>query len=269
MASKSSVGDNMVNTKSANSVTATVSTEMMAAITAAVAKAINEEVPKVVDTTMKKWTEQLIELEERCEVAEAKAAEAEKEVAHLTHRLKEVSVTNALHSVDRDVYSRKWNVIIGGLPGIEHETDTSTEAKVRDMAKTQLKIPSAHAMTLAACHRLSQKKNAPIIVKFVNLSDRNSFLSNAKELKNTQMNISISPDLPPILKDLRDEILKERKNQPTEQKKQSKIEYTKSWPYMTLKSNGKHYKPEFSVERLVTKFYKSTVPAVQDTIERS
>jgi hypothetical protein len=269
MDSQDRVSDIRVNSKStiAVPVPEALPADLMAAISEAVTKAITEHVPKAVDSAMKKWTERLEELEERCEAAETKAAKAEKEVACLTQELKELSVTNAMHAVDRDVYSRKWNLIIGGLPGTENEPENSTEAKVRDMAKFQLKIQSAHSMTLAACHRLSRDKNAPIIVKFINLNDRNSFLSNAKQLKNCDSCISISPDLPPILKDLRDEILKERKNLPSEQKKLCKIEYTKSWPYMTLKSNGNHYKPEFSVEKLVSKFYKSTIPAVLNTIK--
>lgn len=246
-----------------NTSPSSLSPDIMSAITAAVekavAKAVAKEVPIAVDAAMAKWNEKLEVLEKRCETAEA-------EVAQLKTELKQVAVMNAFHAVDRDVYSRKWNLIITGLPGIQSEPDSQTEIKVRDLANKNLKIPREENLLLAACHRLSQKANSPIIVKFVNLRDRNLFLKNAKELKNTGAKISISPDLPPILKDLRDEILKHRKDLPPHQKATSKIEYHKSWPYMTLQSNGNFFKPEFSTSKLLTSFYKTKNAAIQDIV---
>jgi hypothetical protein len=76
------------------------------------------------------------------------------------------------------------------------------------MAKDDLLIPNPNAQ-FSACHRLSQKDNAGIIVKFTNLTDKNEWLAKTKNLKNSSNSISISPDIPQVLTPLKQNSLLE------------------------------------------------------------
>jgi hypothetical protein len=102
-----------------------------------------------------------------------------------------------------------------------------------DMMISSLKTHMKCLSRVQACHRLKQEKNAGIIIRFNNLTDRNLSLQNAKNQKNSDKSITIPPDIPPILKPLKKELLDARKELPN--KSTAKLRYSKSWPYISLK----------------------------------
>ena len=113
-----------------------------------------------------------------------------------------------------EVHSRKWNLIIQGVKGPANENESATRKATIDLAKSHLRVVNAADSQIAACHRLNNKENAPIIVKFCDLSERNRWLDGAKNLKNQIDRISLNPDLPPTIRNLKTELLKMKKELP-------------------------------------------------------
>jgi hypothetical protein len=226
-----------------------------------------------VKEAMAEWTEKVTMLEERCTLAEQKCAEVEakydsaiEKIENLEVSLAKTSAILAIQTTDDHMYQRKWNLIIHGIPGNARESELVTENKIRDVAKMKLK--SAHTAPFAACHRLSQDANSGIIIKFLNLNDRNEWLSSGKNLKDCEMKIAISPDTPPILKKLKSEILLHRKNLPREAKEKSRVKYHKTWPYITLHlPDGHIYNAKYKVQDLINDFFSTSTPAVQDAVQ--
>ena len=56
----------------------------------------------------------------------------------------------------------------------------------------------------------------------------------AKNLKNQIDRISLNPDLPPTIRNLKTELLKMKKELPAEQKARSSVRYIRHWPYVEL-----------------------------------
>ena len=139
--------------------------------------------------------------------------------------------------LDLDVHRRKWSLNIQGIQGAASEDEKVTRAKVVDFAKNKLRIPDASLNDYGACHRLSQEASSGIIMKFLDLSQRNAWLDSAKNLKRYPdcANVSISPDLPNDLRPLKTELLNKRKQLPPDQKKSSSIRFLKQWPYVELR----------------------------------
>ena len=71
------------------------------------------------------------------------------------------------------------------------------------LSEEHFKVEAADSHRILACHRLDQKEDAGIIVRFCDLSERNSWLSKTKNLKASPLRVSISPDLPPSLRPLK------------------------------------------------------------------
>ena len=255
----------------------TVSQGVLSAIEATVNRAVQSAVQSAVDAAMSKWLSRIETLENELTLlkqensnlkASLDSAKAITEVQSMDLEsiqerntesqklISKLATTTAIQSINADMYSRKWNLIIHGLNGPKGESEANTEAKVRSMGTSLLKLTTVATAPFAACHRLSQRENAGIIVKFVNLTDRNAWLAQAKELRNAPTPISISTDLPPILKPLKSAILNHRKSLEPSARKKSKVRYSKSWPYITLElPNGHHHKPEITLSDIVKKFF--------------
>ena len=154
---------------------------------------------------------------------------------NLEKKYEEIITNICMNALDMDTHRRKWTVIINGLHGEAGEAEPITRTKVRSFACNKLKIPGADTHSFSACHRLAQKENAGIIVKFVDLSEKNAWLENAKNLKNCQDKISLSPDIHPVLRQLKRDILQKRKDLPPDQRQGANIKYLPSWPYVCLK----------------------------------
>ena len=91
-----------------------------------------------------------------------------------------------------EVHLRKWNLIIQGVKGTANKNESTTREAAIVLATTGLRVVNAANSRIAACHRLNNKENAPIIVKFCDLSERNRWLDGAKNLKNQTERIGTS-----------------------------------------------------------------------------
>ena len=139
-------------------------------------------------------------------------------------------------------WGRKWNLVIRGIEGDAREPGRKTLEKVTLFFRETLKVPTEilDNMLFAACHRLpggpDKKKN--IIVRFVNLLDRDDVMSLAMKLP-TGSGYSISPDLPPKLAEVRHHLLKKRSEMNADDKKKCKIVYLKDYPFVAIKPKAK------------------------------
>ena len=152
----------------------------------------------------------------------------------LASHIEQVATSLALQTLDLDMHRRKWSITIHGLKGKAKEEEAETRQACVDLATSHLLIPDASTSDFAACHRLAQKDNAGVIIRFRDLVQRNLWLSNAKNLRTLKDPVSISPDLPPVLRPLKTELLHKRKAQPATTKKGARIKYLKQWPYVEL-----------------------------------
>ncbi|ELU18204.1 hypothetical protein CAPTEDRAFT_203862 [Capitella teleta] len=205
-------------------------TKMNTAITEAVQQAISTEMAKLPKIVKQAVSTAIQELQEKMNILESKVDSLEfrnqsltSENIQLKKDLSLVAVSSAVQDINREVYSRKWNLVIHGISGAPKEEEATTEDKVCQMGAECLKIASAQDKSqhpFAACHRLSAAKDAGII-------------------------------------GLRSELLGYRTNLPAEQKKAAKTQYSQAWPFITLNlGNGRNFKPKFCVEDLVNRYYE-------------
>ena len=141
-------------------------------------------------------TEWKKEMNTRMEKQEQSIEHAHKEIDDLKtkvsacasyHRLAELREDFENESIRNRVQSYKYNLIFSGIPGDE-KTKYDTEEVVRDFIKTKLKIEPyvADYMIIADTHRMGKKqigRPRNIIVRFAQMSDRDSVLRASKHLK--------------------------------------------------------------------------------------
>ena len=157
--------------------------------------------------------------------------------------------------LDNDVHKRKWSLIIQGVKGPAGEDSRSTKQACIKLARDHLGIQDADSTKTSACHRLSKDKDAGIILSFMDLDDRNQWLSGARNLKNHPDRISLSPDLPPIARRLKKELMDYRRNLPLDVKQKSKVQYLRTWPYVQLSIQGRNpYHPKISLDDITKAF---------------
>ena len=130
---------------------------------------------------------------------------------------------------------RKWSLVIHGLDGGASEDGEVTRQTCKDFAKTVLKVEDAEATIFSACRRLSQRPNAGITIRFVDLAQWDRWLSVTKHLKNYNKKILISPDLPPMLRSLEDELKQTRAQLPAQQKPKSRVRFIPQCFHKSLK----------------------------------
>ena len=165
----------------------------------------------------------------------------------LALHVEKIATQLALHTLDIDMHRRKWKLTIQSLKGPVDEDEADTRRACVNLAKSHLGIPEASEFDFSACHRLSKKENAGIILRFKDLQQRNGWLINAKSLKSHTDNVSISADLPPVRRPLKKELLQKRRDLPVDQKRGSVVRNFKQWPYVELKIiNGLVIKPSAS-----------------------
>ena len=151
-----------------------------------------------------------------------------------------VSEALAEQTLRIDVHRRKWNVIVRGLDGAAGEDEVTTRRAVTRFARDALKIDNPENVRLAACHRVSNKANAGVIVRFSDLSDRDRWLAGTKHLKGLNKKMSVSPDLPPVIRPLKDELMKTRSEMDPDTKSKSRVRYIPKWPFVELKTDGRN-----------------------------
>ena len=80
-----------------------------------------------------------------------------------------VAESLAQYTLNIDTHRRKWNLIMHGIDGPAAEDEMTTRRKCVHFAKEVLKVPNAEGCHVSACHQLSRKQNAGIIVRFCDL----------------------------------------------------------------------------------------------------
>lgn len=156
----------------------------------------------------------------------------------LSAHTENIAAALTLRQLDLEVHRRKWNLTVHGLPGVAGEDEETTRKACVNLAKTHLRIEEAKVSDFAACHRLSRAQNAGVILRFVDLSMRNRWLSGARNLKGHPGNVSISQDLPPVLRPLKTELLNKRKDLPIDQKTRTSVRFLPQWPYVEMVTSG-------------------------------
>ena len=137
-----------------------------------------------------------------------------------------------------DVHMRKWNVVIHGIDGPAEEEEGVTRTKCVNFALEVLKVADVDAWHLAACHRLSRKANAGIILRFTDLAQRDRWLTGTKNLRGHNKKISFSVDLPPILRPLKDSLMLMRSRLEPNIKSKSRVRHLPQWPFVELHIEG-------------------------------
>ena len=208
-------------------------------------KLIRDEVSIIQNELKESLNSDVAELKERLSTIDAQLQQAlalKDTVAAIEEALdqtgqrqvEQAAVSLALQTLDLDVHRRKWALTIQGLKGEAKEDEKVTRSLCVNLAKQHLGVQDASGSDLAACHRLSGNAGSGVILRFRDLSQRNGWLSGAKGLKHHTDRISVSPDLPPVLRPLKTELLNKRKALPPEQKSKSSLRYLKQWPYIEL-----------------------------------
>ena len=113
-------------------------------------------------------------------------------------------------------------------------------------------VDDADPRDITACHRLKQSENSGVIIRLCDLSQRNRWLAGARNLQRHPGKISVSPDLLPVLRSLKNDLLVKRKGLPPADTAQSRINYISRWPYVTLAVAGKPLQQaEVSIDSIV------------------
>ena len=166
----------------------------------------------------------------------------------LADHVRKVSNSLAQQTLQMDVHRRKWNMIIHGIDGAAGEDEGVTRAKCVKFAKDVLKVNDADNTHFQACHRLSRKINAGVIVRFCDLKQKDSWLSGTKHLRDYNKKVSISPDIPPVLRPIKDNLMLKRSELEPTIKAKSRVRYLPQWPFVELRIEGQ--RPTYPAETL-------------------
>ena len=189
-------------------------------------------------------------VESGLQFASNKLDHMEEKVIPAVSRLVSTTSQRLLHeTLKMDAHRRKWNVVLHGVDGPAGEEESATLQAVKDFAQSALKLTPEEVAgtTFHACHRLSNKENAGIIVRFVDLSYRDKWLSGARNIQSyieslsppvPNKKISLAIDLPPKIRPLKDSLMKKRKDLPLAKRKKSKLRYLAQWPFVELRVDG-------------------------------
>ena len=160
-------------------------------ILAAIKSAVNDVIGKWLDSIDNALT-QLVQLNQRMIDVERAMQDTSNRLEDavstllpsITTHMSQLAEGLARKQLEIDVHRRKWNLVIHGIDGGAGEDEATTRQTCKDFAKHVLKVDDADATLFSACHRLSQKPNAGIIIRFVDLAQRDQWLTGTKQLKN-------------------------------------------------------------------------------------
>ena len=161
----------------------------------AIKKAINEVVGSKLDE-LSKVVKDLVQINERITENEKAIQDTSdrlndlvtKLLPDLTAHYENVAEAMARRQLELEVHRRKWNLVIHGIPGPAKEAPSVTRASCVTFARDVLGVKDADKTSFAACHRLSAKVDAGIIVRFVDLDMRHKWLGGARHLKDRPEN---------------------------------------------------------------------------------
>ncbi|CAG2184806.1 unnamed protein product [Mytilus edulis] len=109
-------------------------------------------------------------------------------------------------------HDRKYNALVYGMP---EKSDENIWKVIDDLMINYLKMekPKAESFPFANAHRIPARQNSgekkrpnPIIIRFIHYADKELFLSHGSHLAGK--NIRIVDDLPPCMKEARNELAK-------------------------------------------------------------
>ena len=146
----------------------------------------------------------------------------------------------ALNSLDTNTHRRKFTLVVQGVKGKKGESAQETRTKLINTVKSTMGITATDS-DFAACHRLdSTRPDSGIHARFVDLSKRDLWLSNANKLAKLPRKdaISLAVDVPPCLRKVRKELADLRKNLSPAEKKVSYIRHLPSFPYFEMVTRG-------------------------------
>ena len=138
-------------------------------------------------------------------------------------------------NLEADVYSRKKNVIISGVPGKAGEESDETRRVAEKIIYEVLGYPDHKDISLSKVHRLNSKKNdSGIICAINNLNDTDFIMDHATKLKSYNstngLRISVQIQTHPVLIDLRKELLTKRKDM----EGKSHVKHIPTFPFFGL-----------------------------------
>lgn len=137
-----------------------------------------------------------------------------------------------------DLWGRKWNLVVRGIPGTSKELPKDTLVKFREFLVDELKLDKSYvnSILVQAIHRLQSgdddKKN--IIVRFVSLIDRDTVLNQAISVLRPGCGKAVITDLPPSLSKLRGELLHKRSKMHESERKRTRLVFRKEAPFLKL-----------------------------------
>ena len=167
-----------------------------------------------------------------------------------------------------DAHRRKWNVTVHGVKGGIKEEETVTRRKMLEFAHKYLGLSKEDASKtrFSACHRLSNKANAGVIARFTDLAQRDQWLAGTKRLKDTagDLKISVSVDLPPAIRPLKDELMLKRSKMNRDRKLKAKLKYLPKFPYVELRIEGESpIRPSKSLREVTKEVLGNLDPSYQ------
>ena len=220
-------------------------------------KSSHKSLSQRVDKISREFTSTLTPLKTKVESVEKGLQYASSRLDHIdnevmpavTRHMSKLAERQLHESLKMDAHSRKWNVVLHGVDGKAGEEESTTRQAVKDFAKSALKLSEEDVRDshFSACHRLSKKDNAGIIIRFVDLSCRDKWLSGARNIQTylaelqppqPDKKISLAIDLPPKIRPLKDNLMIKRKNLPLDKRRKSKLRYLAQWPFVELKVEG-------------------------------
>ena len=155
----------------------------------------------------------------------------------------DVQTASIIKQIEQDVWNRKRNILISGLPGPAGESDEETEALVKDWIQNTLGVDVSAGNYVVASHRLNHKKEkSGIIVRFSKFSMAGTVVTAAarkgRELKDKRISVVI--DLPPVLRSVRKSLLDKRAEIVTANPNlRGHIKLVQQWPFVQLVTQPK------------------------------
>ena len=174
-----------------------------------------------------------------------------KSLPSIAEHIASVAEQLAHHTLKIDAHRRKWNVVVHGLEGPSKESEAETRKTCLEFAKNVLKVEDAEKTRMSACHRLSNKKDAGIIIRFTDLAQKDTWLAGTQHLKGTDVKVTLTPDLPPVIRPLKDQLMLLRSKMPQSVKTKTRLRHIPEWPFVMLCTEGQRpVKPDATLREI-------------------
>ena len=162
----------------------------------------------------------------------------EKAIPNIEEKFEEIVSEECKERQRLEMWGRKWNMVVRGIPGDMREPARQTEKKVRECLVSVLKMDEEFAQNVlfTAVHRLpggiDNKRN--VIVRFSSLLDKEDVIQAARQLEKGS-GYSFVHDLTQEASKLRASLLQKLRSLPDEERKKTKLVYLRDYPFVALK----------------------------------